>query len=126
MINFFRKDKKGQKTSREVLKQLEFLGQEIEGVTKELAKLKQEGKEAVSKVGIVRFNPFRETGGDQSFCIALLDGNNNGVVVTSYYGREANRVYAKPIQGGSSEYELAKEEQEAIEKAMDSNPKSKS
>ena len=125
MINFFKKDKKTEKTSREVLKQLELLGQEIEGVTQELAKLKQEGKKAVSKVGIVRFNPFRETGGDQSFCVALLDGNNNGVVVTSYYGREANRVYAKPIQGGSSEYQLAKEEQEAIEKAMDSNPKPK-
>ncbi|MEK7509933.1 MAG: DUF4446 family protein [Patescibacteria group bacterium] len=115
---FKQKDRKAQKTSKEVLEQLEVLGQKIEGITRELTKLKQEGKKAMSKVGIVRFNPFQEIGGDQSFSIALLDGNNDGVIVTGYYAREMNRVYAKPVNRGVSEYSLSDEEKEAIRRAM--------
>lgn len=73
---------------------------------------------AITKIGITRFNPFKEIGGDQSFSIALLDEQNDGVIITSYYGRELNRVYAKSIQDGASEHELSEEEKGAIAKAI--------
>jgi len=72
---------------------------------------------SINKVGVIRFNPFKDTGGDQSFVIALLDSNNNGLVLSSLYTREGTRVYTKPIEKGTSSYNLSSEEQEAIKKA---------
>lgn len=73
---------------------------------------------SVQNVGIVRFNPFRDAGGDQSFCIALLDEGQNGVVISSLYSRDGVRVYGKPIQAGTSTYTLSQEEQQVIAKAV--------
>lgn len=73
---------------------------------------------SVQNVGIVRFNPFRDAGGDQSFCIALLDEGQNGVVISSLYSRDGVRVYGKPIQAGISTYTLSQEEQQVIAKAV--------
>jgi len=73
---------------------------------------------SITKVGVVRFNPFKDTGGDQSFAIALLDSNNNGLVLSSLYTREGTRVYTKPIEKEISNYNLSDEEKEAIEKAI--------
>lgn len=72
---------------------------------------------SVQKVGIVRFNPFKDTGGDQSFAIALLDLKDSGVVISSLYSREGARIYSKPIDKGKSKYQLSEEEKMAIEKA---------
>ncbi len=69
---------------------------------------------AVQKVGVVRFNPFADAGGNFSFCIAFLNAENSGVVITSMHGREQNRVYAKKISSGKSETQLTEEEQQAI------------
>ena len=80
--------------------------------------MKGESKFSIQKTGVVRFNPFSEIGGDQSFSIALLNKNNDGLVITSLYTRERNRVYAKPIIKGKSQYLLSKEEKEALEKAI--------
>ncbi|QQG42791.1 MAG: DUF4446 family protein [Candidatus Giovannonibacteria bacterium] len=71
----------------------------------------------IRKVGLVRYNPFSDAGGDQSFALALLNDKNDGVVISSLYGREMNRIYAKPIQGGSSQYQLTEEERTAIQNA---------
>lgn len=73
---------------------------------------------AVQKVGVIRFNPFEEVGGDQSFAAALLDSEDNGVVLSSLYTREGTRVYAKPIVRGESKYHLSAEEREAIRRAL--------
>jgi hypothetical protein len=73
---------------------------------------------SVTKVGLVRFNPFSDAGGDQSFSIALLDSKDNGIVVSSLHGREGTRVYSKPIKAGESEYNLTEEERKAIGKAQ--------
>ncbi len=86
-------------------------------ISEELENLKKENKFSVQRVGVVRFNPFKEIGGDQSFSAALLDGNNDGIVITSLYTREGNRVYGKPIKAGLSEYLLSEEEKKAIEMA---------
>jgi len=77
----------------------------------------QEAMKHVQKVGMVRFNAFPDTGSDLSFAVALLDGEDNGVVLSSLYGRSESRIYAKPIQGGTSTYKLSDEEKEAIQKA---------
>jgi len=74
---------------------------------------------AVQKVGVVRFNPFGEVGGNQSFAVAWLDNFNSGVIMLSLYSRDGVRIYAKPVKEGKSEYQLSKEEEEALRLAME-------
>lgn len=76
--------------------------------------LKNMQKLSIQKIGMVRYNPFADDGGNLSFSIALLDEHQNGVVITSMHGRESNRIYAKPIKQGKSEFTLTQEEQQAI------------
>jgi len=97
---------------------VESLEQKLEELSQELIDFKQGMKSAVCKVSVVRYNPFGDIGGDQSFSIAMLDDYNNGVVVTSHYGRDANRVYAKPIKEGKPEYTLSNEENKALTQAI--------
>jgi hypothetical protein len=75
---------------------------------------------ATQGVGVVRFNAFQNTGSDLSFAVALLDAHRNGVVISSIYGREESRTYAKPVSGGKSAYQLGEEEQEAMNRALKS------
>jgi hypothetical protein len=70
------------------------------------------------RAGIVRFNPFEETGGNQSFALALLDGRGDGFVVSSLHARAGTRVYAKAIANGASETALSNEESEALRIAL--------
>lgn len=71
------------------------------------------------KIGLVRYNPFKDVGGDQSFALAMLNGKNNGVTLNSLYTRDGSRVYAKSIVGGKSDkHPLTDEEKQAIELAM--------
>jgi len=111
------KKKKEPENLKELLLQFKDLKRDFEKISKELENLKEEGKFSVQKVGIIRFNPFKDVGGNQSFSIALLDGNDDGLVLTSLYTKEGNRVYGKPIKAGLSEYLLSGEEKEAIEYA---------
>lgn len=71
----------------------------------------------LSRVGIVRFNPYHDTGGEYSFAVALLDASGAGVLLTGLYHRDQCRVYAKPVSGWESSYELTDEEREAIGRA---------
>lgn len=75
----------------------------------------------VQKVGFVRFNPFAETGGDHSFSIALMDGNSDGFVITSLHTRAGTRSYAKVIKAGKSDQEFSREEQKALDIALNNN-----
>jgi hypothetical protein len=72
----------------------------------------------LQNVGIVRYNPFAQMGGDLSFSLALLDKNGDGIVLTGLFSRNSSSVYAKPITDGSSTYPLSQEEIQAIQKAM--------
>jgi DNA gyrase/topoisomerase IV subunit A len=110
--------KKIQPTTKDLVKQIKELEKQIQQLTKEVHGFQKDMQKAVTKVGIVRFNPFGEIGGDQSFSVALLDQNNSGIVITSHYGREFQRVYAKPIQHGKSDNMLSKEEEQVIIQAM--------
>lgn len=79
--------------------------------------LEQELPYAISQIGIVRFNPFDDTGADLSFAVALLNQKTNGVVLTGLWGRDEVRVYAKQIANGESTYTLSQEERQALELA---------
>jgi hypothetical protein len=82
--------------------------------------------DSIQKVGLVRFSPFDDTGSDQSFSLALLDGNDSGVIISALHGRDRTRMYAKKVtQGNSKEYALSQEEQEAIKQAIASFSASK-
>lgn len=83
--------------------------------------LEDVSKVSLQKIGVVRFNPFNNIGGNQSFAIALLDSNNNGFVISSLFIKEGNRVYAKQVVLGKSEHILSQEEQEAIVRAIKNN-----
>jgi hypothetical protein len=85
----------------------------------EIVRLKKEGTLHIQKIGLERFNPFSDTGGSQSFTLAILDGNDNGLVMTSLYARTGNRWYVKEVRGGKGkEFELSKEELNALHKAQ--------
>ena len=80
--------------------------------------LENEGKRNIQKVGLLRFNPFNDTGGDQSFILALLNGENTGVVVSSLHTRSGTRWYAKEVKGGKgTEHVLSTEEEKAVQEA---------
>ena len=73
------------------------------------------------KIGLTRFNPFEDLGGDQSFILCLLDQNSSGVIITSLHNRDLTRVYAKPIKNGEGEnFTLSKDEKSAILKTIKS------
>jgi hypothetical protein len=118
---FLKKQKKEPKDLKEILEQFKVLEGSFDKLTLEFENLKKEHQFSVQKVGIIRFNPFSEVGGDQSFSIALLDGNDDGLVITSFYTREGNRVYGKPIKNGKSQYALSQEEIKVIEVAKRNN-----
>jgi hypothetical protein len=122
MFKFFRK-KKELENLGEILEEFNQLKKEFEEVLREFENLKEREKFNIQKVGIVRFNPFEDVGGNQSFSIALLDGKDDGVVITSLYLKEGNRVFAKPIKEGKSEFNLSKEEISAINLAKHGNSK---
>jgi hypothetical protein len=77
-------------------------------------------RRAVQKIGMVRYSAFADTGGDQSFAVALLDREGNGALLNGLFHRTECRVYAKPVEGWRSRYSLSDEEEEAIRKAQQS------
>ena len=78
-------------------------------------KLDSDLSSCIQKVGLVRYNAFKDVGSDLSFAIALLDANNNGVVLNGIYGSESSNIYAKPVKGNQSSYQLSHEEEYAIQ-----------
>lgn len=97
----------------------EMSQKEIEILKKRLGIVEEELPKDIRRIGLVRYNPFSDSGGDQSFALALLDEHKDGVVISSLYGREMNRVYAKKIEKGKAEkYPLTEEERRAINEAV--------
>jgi hypothetical protein len=97
---------------------IDGLSTRLDALNKLHRELEEITHKTIQKVGVVRYNPFADTGGDQSFAIALLDAQGNGVVVSSLHSRTDTRVFAKPVQQGQSKHSLSDEEQEAIRKAL--------
>ena len=118
MRNPFKEKKKKPVSLEEVLEKLEFVEGQISKLSREFMSARRQLSEAFQKIGVVRYNPFRELGGDQSFSIAFLNEKNNGFVLTSHFGRDMQRLYAKTVKEGKSEYTLSEEEQESLELAI--------
>jgi hypothetical protein len=100
------------------LQRIDGLSERVDALNKLHRELEALTERTIQKVGVIRYNPFSDTGGDQSFAVALLDAVGNGVVVSSLHSRADTRVFAKPVQGGRSKYQLSDEEQDAIKKAL--------
>ncbi len=123
----FRKLTKGvegddlKKVLEKILLQGELSKKEFEEIKKRIGFLENDGRIHIQKIGLIRFNPFKEMGGDHSFSLAILDGEDSGVVITGLHTRDRTRVYMKAIKKGKSEYELSNDEKKALESAYNKN-----
>ena len=91
---------------------------QVEAVEGRTVVLERDLKRSFSKVGLVRYNPFEDTGGNQSFALALLDSHGDGFLVSSLHARNQTRVYAKGVRGGVCDSGASAEEAEALRVAM--------
>ena len=121
----FKKETKIPENLGEILERFQRLDERIEKLSRKLDELELKGRKHIQKIGVVRFNPFKDVGGNQSFSVAILDEDDNGVVVTGLYSREGNRIYAKPIKNGNSSFQLSEEELRAIEESSGGNQEKK-
>ncbi len=94
------------------------VSRELDELAARLAILEGAQRKAFQRVGLVRYNPFEETGGNQSFALALLDAVGDGWVLSSLHARSGTRVYAKAIKAGKADAALSEEETAAITRAM--------
>ncbi len=108
-------------TLRKVFSQSSEVNQLIKQQQKEIIQLQKEQKLFLKKKSFRRFNPYEDTGGDQSFIWAVLDETDNGIVLSSLHGRGGTRVYAKEIkQGAPTSHQLSDEEQLVLKQAINS------
>ncbi len=109
---------------KKILEKILVRGDENTKNIKELVKridvIDDNDRRHIQKVGLVRFNPFSELGGDHSFCLAILDDRDTGVVITGLHTRDRTRVYMKDIKNGKSSLELSVEEKKAVVDAQKS------
>ncbi|OGH03116.1 MAG: hypothetical protein A2798_01660 [Candidatus Levybacteria bacterium RIFCSPHIGHO2_01_FULL_37_17] len=106
----------------DLLKDVDLNKKDIEYLKSYASKIDKQGSLHVQKIGLLRFNPFKDTGGDQSFILSLIDGNNSGVIISALYSRSGTRWYAKKvIEGQGSEYELSDEEKQVLKDAVTLN-----
>lgn len=96
--------------------------EKLEEVLKEFTSLedyKDRNLDCIQKIVLKRYNPYKDTGGDQSFSVVLLDGRGDGVIISSLHSRSQTRVFAKPILNGKEEkFEFSEEEREIIKEAL--------
>ena len=101
-----------------LLKEVELNKKDTEYLKEYSARIEKDGLLHIQKVGLVRFNPFKDTGGDQSFILSLIDGNDTGVIISGFYSRSGTRWYAKRVANGKGiEHELSEEEKKALREA---------
>jgi hypothetical protein len=104
-----------------LLKDLEINKKDIDYLKDYSAKIDKDGLLHIQKVGLIRFNPFKDTGGDQSFILSLVDGRDTGVVISGLYSRSGTRWYAKRVVNGKGvDYELSEEEKKSLKEASSS------
>lgn len=111
-------DKNFKSIIENLLKDVDVSRKDINYLKSYCDKIQKEGRLHIQKIGLVRFNPFKDTGGDQSFILSLVDGNDTGVIISGLYARSGTRWYAKRVvKGKSIEYELSDEEKKALSQA---------
>jgi len=101
-----------------ILKDIKENEKQTKNNFKKCEEIERKGAFHIQKIGFLRYNPFKTTGGDQSFILALLDENNDGIVITSLHSRETTRIYTKPVKKGEAgQYKLSAEEKRVIKGA---------
>lgn len=110
------------KTLEEVLsnivKDQRVTKKDIDYLTHRCDNIEKDGLLHIQKIGLIRFNPFKDTGGDQSFILSLIDAKETGVVITALYSRSGTRWYAKRVVNGKgAEHELSEDEKKSLSKA---------
>lgn len=100
---------------KDYLRDVKEIKQDNSEIKAYYTKLDSDISSCIQKVGLVRYNAFRDVGSDLSFAMALLDRNDTGVVLNGLYGSESSNIYAKPIKNGVSTYQLSEEEKYALE-----------
>lgn len=124
-INFFRYLTKGYSSEglKEVLeKRFEHLDKaenDIKLIEGEIKEIKKDNLSHLQKYSLVRFNPFSDTGGNQSFALSFLDKKGSGIVISSLFTRDGTRIYSKPVKEGKDDgFPFSEEESEAVKKAI--------
>ena len=102
----------------QVLEALEQFREREKVTAKHLQELRKEGLGFIQMVEVMRYNPYGDVGGDQSFSVLLLDGKKNGIMLTSLHSRAGTRIYVKPVKEGKSELELSAEEKKLMVSAL--------
>jgi len=102
----------------QLIAQAKTNGDDIQTVAEDLKKEVEANKAHLQRIGFVRFNPFTNTGGNQSFSLCLLDENAHGLVISSLHSRESTRIYGKLITKGKSADSLSAEEKQALKQAL--------
>jgi hypothetical protein len=100
------------------VRRVEAVGARLEELNSLAGEMEGRTRTSIQHIGLVRFNPFDDTGSDQSFVIALLDDRRDGIVLSSLHGRANTRLFAKPVEGGESSHALSDEEAQAIKIAI--------
>lgn len=103
---------------QEVIQAVDKFAENEKLLEKKLEDLGKEGLSHIQRVAVVRYNPYNDTGGDQSFSVALLDGHLDGLVITSLHSRAGTRIYTKLINKGKSDLDLSKEESSVLNKVL--------
>ncbi len=119
VFNLKKKDKQVPENMNEVVNEILLLKKKNKELEEKIERLEKEKELCLQGWEMIRFNPFQDEGGKQSFSLALLDGKSNGMVVTALYTKEGSRVYGKPVKKGFSEYSLSEEEKKAIAGAVE-------
>ncbi len=102
----------------EILKKIDFAKQEIDALRSRCDTIEKQSIFHIQKIGLLRYNPFKDTGGEQSFVLSLLDGDDTGVVISGLYSRSGTRWYAKKVVSGKGiDYDLSEEEKKALKQA---------
>lgn len=111
-------DKKGGDLQKDLVRRIARTEAKLEEIEPRLNLVEEISKVSVQKVGFLRFNPFNDTGGDNSFILAMLDRKNNGVILTSLYTRDGMRIYAKHVEEGKTKQQLSEEEHGVLEETI--------
>lgn len=107
------------KKFEEVIKAIEGFRGELAGLENKVEEIKKQGLQHMQRVELLRFNPYDDTGGNISFTVCFLDNSGSGIVITSLHARSVTRIFGKEIiSGKSKKYQLSKEEELVIKKAM--------
>jgi Protein of unknown function (DUF4446) len=97
---------------------IEDLHGAVDEIAAALARVDRRIDDSLSRVALIRYDAYEDTGGHQSASVALLDSGRTGIVITAIQGRDYARVYVKQLERGRASIALSPEEQQAVERAM--------